>query len=655
MNDIQRGRDFQGVAGGAGGISSQDPGGPTPEANGPPVDPAPAAPAGADERVFHLHWERGKRMLDLGTIDPDASCSPSHVFINLLGEGELAKEEVAVCVRHAGRLDAEFNLISGHAPAKKEDVYRDPECLHRVFPEESREARRKQDEKAKGPTEGEGKSSAEILMESVEGREVILDRTDNAYILLARDDCTEPLPVKSTAFRRYLVHAFEVATGKTPPTDAVRRVIDALDARVAAVGTRRCDVHVRVAGDRERVEVDLGEDSRRAVVITPAGWTIGRSSALFRRPNGVAPLLLPARGGSKDDLRPYVNLDDDEFLLFLAWLTAAMRPAGPYPVAVLIGQEGSAKSTLAKISRSLVDPSAAPLRSAPRDIRDLMVSACNNWLLNYENISSLPQWLSDAFCQLATGSGFATRTLYENDEETIFNARRPAMLNGIVEFVRHKDLIDRSIFLHPQPIDRSRRRTEEEFWDAFAEDGPDVLGALYDAVAAGMRLLPSICPDELPRMADFAKWGEAVSRGLGFDPDRFLDVYQQNIDDANENLIEASPVATAFMQFMSRLMNSQVPPPTPENKWQGTSHELLAVLTKQVGPEAAAEDAWPKTPNKLTAILRRLAGALRERGYFLNLDVRSSTERHIQAWCSDMFEMDLGGCKDAALRAQESR
>jgi hypothetical protein len=147
MNDIHDSRDFQGVAGGAGGISSEDPGGPMPGSNGPAGGqadrngPVLAAAAGADGRVFHLHWERGKKMLDLCTIDPDASCSPSHVFINLLGERELAKEEVEVCVRHAKRLDAEFNRISGHAPARRRDVYSDPECLHRVFPEEPRQAR----------------------------------------------------------------------------------------------------------------------------------------------------------------------------------------------------------------------------------------------------------------------------------------------------------------------------------------------------------------------------------------------------------------------------------------------------------------------------------------------------------------------------------
>jgi hypothetical protein len=498
---------------------------------------------------------------------------------------------------------------------------------------------------------GEGKSPAEILMEGVEGREVILDRTDNAYILLARDDCTEPLPVKSTAFRRYLVHAFEVATGKTPPTDAVKRVIDTLDARVAADGTRRCDVHVRVAGDGERVEVDLGEDSRRAVVITPAGWTIGRSSALFRRPKGVAPLPVPARGGSIADLRPYVNLGDDEYILFLAWLTAALRPIGPYPVAPLIGEEGTAKSTLAKIARSLVDPSAAPLRSAPRDVRDLMVSACNGWMLNYENISSLPPWLSDAICQLATGSGFATRSLYENDEEAIFSARRPVMLNGIAEFVTRADLMDRSTFFRTQPIDSSRRKTEKELWDSFAEDRPRILGALCDAVSGGMRLLPSVPPDDLPRMADFAQWGEAVARGLGFEPDRFLAVYDENVDNAKKVLVDDSPIARAYMEYMS----AQYPSPTPANKWQGTTFELLTALTKQVGPDAAAADAWPKTPNRLKSMLRRLAGALRKQGYFLDLDARSNSERHIEAWFSDMFELDLTGLNDTAPRAQESR
>jgi hypothetical protein len=96
-----------------------------------------------------------------------------------------------------------------------------------------------------------------------------------------------------------------------------------------------------------------------------------------------------------------------------------------------------AKSTAARVLRGLVDPNGAPLRCEPREPRDLMIAANNGWTIALDNVSHLWGWLSDALCRLSTGGGFATRTLYGNDEETIFDAQRPVILTGIEEVASH--------------------------------------------------------------------------------------------------------------------------------------------------------------------------------------------------------------------------
>src|SRR5262245_47290033 len=54
----------------------------------------------------------------------------------------------------------------------------------------------------------------------------------------------------------------------------------------------------------------------------------------------------------------------------------------------------TAKSTLTRILRTLSDPNSAPLRSLPREDRDLFVSANNGYVLAFDNVSKLPGWLS---------------------------------------------------------------------------------------------------------------------------------------------------------------------------------------------------------------------------------------------------------------------
>jgi hypothetical protein len=130
----------------------------------------------------------------------------------------------------------------------------------------------------------------------------------------------------------------------------------------------------------------------------------------FRRPAGLLPLPIPARGGAFVQLTPFLNLSgEDDRVLVGAWLLATLRPGGPYPLLSISGEQGSAKTVLSKILRALVDPNCAPVRSLPREDRDLFIAANNGHVLTFDNLSAMPAWLSDTLCRLASGGGFAVR------------------------------------------------------------------------------------------------------------------------------------------------------------------------------------------------------------------------------------------------------
>jgi hypothetical protein len=71
------------------------------------------------------------------------------------------------------------------------------------------------------------------------------------------------------------------------------------------------------------------------------------------------------------------------------------------------------------------------VRSLSREERELMIAASNGYLLAFDNLSGLPNWLSDALCRLATGGSFAVRQLYTDDEEMLFEAARPIVARRI--------------------------------------------------------------------------------------------------------------------------------------------------------------------------------------------------------------------------------
>jgi hypothetical protein len=239
-----------------------------------------------------------------------------------------------------------------------------------------------------------------------------------------------------------------------------------------------------------------------------------------------------------------------------------------------------------------------------------MVNALNGWLVAYDNVSTIPEWLSDALCQLVYGGGVARRTLYENNERSVIYAQRRVILVGIEEFVRRGDLRDPCVFVRLQPISPGSRRTEEDFWEAWRADYPRILGAVPDAIAGGLRMLPSVHLKELPRMADHAKWGEAIGRALGWAPESCVATYNENRKEATMTELEGSPLAMTLLQFAG----------SDRESWSGPPAELHAQLTRYVGKLMAASAGWPNTIHTFGSVLKRLAPQLRMHGVFISFE-----------------------------------
>jgi hypothetical protein len=424
-----------------------------------------------------------------------------------------------------------------------------------------------------------------------------------AFADILVDGHRETWPIRSKRFRGWLRRRYYQATGSAASAAEIRSALDLLEARAQFDGPE-CAVHVRIAEHAGHIYLDLADEHWRAVDIGPDGWrVIGCPPVRFRRPAGMLPLPEPQQGGSVESLNSFLNLASrDDFVLIVAWLLAALRSGGPYPLLAISGEQGSAKTVLSKFLKALIDPNAAPVRSLSREERELMIAANNGYLLAFDNLSGLPVWLSDALCRLASGGSFAVRQLYTDDEEALFEAARPILLNGIEEVISRPDLGDRAIFLTLAPIGEAQRRPEAELWREFEIARPCILGALLDAVVHGLRALGRVHLDRLPRMADFALWTTACETAL-WPAGSFARAYAANRTAAIEGLIEADPVATCVRELMAE-----------QSTWTGRAADLLRA-GGVVGDEAWTKSAgWPKTPRALAGRLRRAQTFLRTLG-----------------------------------------
>lgn len=453
--------------------------------------------------------------------------------------------------------------------------------------------------------------------------EFFQDPLRHAHATMPAVDHRETWPIRSRDFKLWVMQTLYDAIGAAPAA-LVKECIDEFETRAICRGPKR-EIFVRVGWSGGACYIDLGNELWQVVELDSAWRVLDDSPAKFQRASGMLGLPYPAEGQLRELLK-FLNLRSraDEILL-LTWLTFSLRPKGPFPVLSLSGPTGSAKSTTATILRRLIDPSQAELTTEPRSERDLAIAATNSHLIAIDNLSQVSTQLSDALCRVSTGGSFRTRRLYKNNEEMIFTFKCPIILTGIGELPTRSDLLNRSLLIQLEKL--SQYRNDEELLAESEEACPRIFGGLLDVLCAGLRNAKNVEVTALPRMAAFARFGVAVEELLGFKPGDFLAAYRENIQRANDVVLEASPIFVPIRDLLERC-----------RRFSGTAVELLEKLTVGATDLAKKHPHWPKAANQLSAEIARIetdlakAGIWLERGRnrrgrFIVLELRESQAR----------------------------
>lgn len=466
-----------------------------------------------------------------------------------------------------------------------------------------------------GKYSGTQQTQAEILLEIARGWEVFKTPGGELYVRLDGQDYL----IRSQAVRLRLVYEYEHSQGKTPNSTAIEEVLTWLESR-ARWDKVEAEVHTRLAWRDETLYLYLGPGTG-AVEITAEGWHVNPDPPVhFRWPKGALPLPVPERGGSIDELKPLLNLEDDrDWYLVVGWLLGALQPTdtGAYPVLSLNGPAGSAKSTATRFLRNLIDPSTAPTLTQPRDEMDAAIKAGSNWVLAYDNVSVISPRVSDALCRIATGNGDSKRQLYSDTDEVILQAKRPQIMNGIPQAAKRGDLLQRSLMVTLKPISENRREEARELDQRYQEARPRILGALCDAIASGLANRNSIHLIDKPRMADLAVWVTAAEEALGWERGTFMEAYRDNEDAAAAIEEEDSPLAQAIIVLMKDI-----------KWWDGSATELYDQLN--LGDYYRHMDGWPNSPADLGDKLNRLDETLRRAGILVTRQRTGSRGRIIR-------------------------
>lgn len=445
----------------------------------------------------------------------------------------------------------------------------------------------------------------EQLLNSVldSGIELFHNQYKEAYASLTGDG-REVMKVNSKVFTHWLSHFLWQKYKKISRSDIIKSIREALEGIAIHEGGLK-DLSVRIASYQNAIWYDLG--NKGAVKVDKNGWrVVKKPPILFRRYSHQEFQVLPSKGIKIHNLCKFINLScESDRLLFLVYVITSFIPGFSHPILVLYGPQGSGKTIPLKLQKSLIDPSVLKTLSLVKSQKEFTQLASHHYFLNFDNISYISNDLSDLLAKACTGDGFSKRKLYTDDDDKIYYIQKVIALNGINLVANKPDLLDRTIIIKLYRIPRNHRKLEKNILDEFEKIKPQLLHSIFDVLSKALKIYPTINIKFLPRMADFARSGCAVTEALGYKSEEFLKAYYSNIGLQNDVAIEASPVGTVILSLMEDC-----------SKWEGTPSELLQKLTNR------AEDmqinikhrSWPKDASWLSRRMGDIESNLLEEG-----------------------------------------
>ena len=416
-----------------------------------------------------------------------------------------------------------------------------------------------------------------------------------------------------TSLRALLARECFTRTGRAATQQALADALLVIEG--IAQDADESQLYLRTAQYGRGLWLDLGDHSGRAVKVTADGWSVeDQAPVLFKRTSLTSPLPEPVAGG--EHRGPVVLAECQQ-----GRPAADRRRACPRPVQRPASRgPGHLRRARHRQDHRSQDPCPAArpspvlARKPPRDSESWITAASGSWVVGLDNMSEIPDWLSDSLCRASTGDGDVRRKLYTDGDFSVFSFRRVIVFDGIDVGALQPDLADRTVPVTLELIADRDRKDEQTFWAGWSRAHPQLLGAILDLAARVLARLPSQVMERKPRMADFAKVLAAVDAELGTDALARYATQAQNL--AAESLSD-----DALAGRMTKVIT---------DSFTGTSAELLKLVTPLNDDWKAPKD-WPGKPRTVTSRLRRLAPAFRKIGWLVE-DLGSDNHDKLIRW-----------------------
>ncbi len=443
------------------------------------------------------------------------------------------------------------------------------------------------------------------------------ENESEVYVIIQNNDHYETLNVDSSKALQWLSKLYFEETTKIVSKEYHKQALSMVKAQARFNESTRAKIYNRIAQTDDSIFYDLCTPDWKAIKIT-------KDSIKTVSLDDTTPIMTRSQHNARQF---YPNLDTDidalgeitrmlhiqDPVLFSVHMVSFFLESCSIPIMILLGAAGSLKTTISYVVKLIVDPDGRVIESnvSPFSYKedDLNIHVHNRFLSAFDNITGIPQKISDNLCRFVTGQSYTKRKLYQDSEEIILNFRRKMILNGIAPTIEQSDLIQRSIFYRQKGIARQDRITEKELASKLETLLPDVLGQIFKTLQKAMSLY-DIVEKEIQnpeRMSDFTIWGECISRALGYEPLEFVASYNKNLEDNYLLAGDSHPI----VEFLEKIVAGEIITFNNENILKEDETYSISISDFYSGLKAFAEgkdfdtrskfSSFPKHANKLAS------------------------------------------------------
>lgn len=415
----------------------------------------------------------------------------------------------------------------------------------------------------------------------------------NCYVDLGSKHKERILVASSESLENWIKYEFFKTHTRYPQQTDLKNFISTLDLHIQQNG-KKIKLHNRYVCQDDAVFIDLGTPEFECAKVDRTGVSIvPPSSLVFYRNPSIAPFKLANYPGEMDDFWNLINVknEHDRTLLF-AWLTCQFLANVEKPLLLLLGPQGSGKTTAARFLRALVDP-ADPIDVHLDDKDDeFAFNMYKNPVPYFDNVGRLSAKHCDKFCRAITKTVFMKRALYTNNKQICYEYQRSFIMTAVQMPFKAEDLMSRTISVNFAPIAAPNYAEKNDLIQRFEMIAPGVRRHILENLVEAFKIRKHINLKIKTRFAEFDSWATSITIAHTEQVNDFMAARISNI-----LKLTIGPMAETVVTGITCIL-------AEPKEWVGTASELLGLLSSL---DYINHSFLPHSDVKLGILLGKLA------------------------------------------------